>query len=321
MMRCIFIVPIYKRGMSEMGPHLSSALRSQDVSSVCEIFHQFKPVLCRIIHEINECSVWLIWQACPSQHVTCTSAFWHGQLQSPGLKLQPCTSLWRVRRCLVWRSSTKWHFWGVVVVVVVYMTLVLFLQRTRFCCRTAPRLSPYRWRSLCVCCQQMQRHLCIYLCFYLSEFVCWSADLSWGLIVDLFAYQCCSPSVQAYLRMCGLPVRVACRANAEYMSPSGLYIHTIFENKNTSLQYTQAMIAISLLLLVRKRPPFHLIFHLFVLVFWCLLCNQTGCRFWLDKTQNSLTAEFLAFRVFGVVSTCGAPANVTFCVFLLSLCR
>uniref|UniRef100_A0A3Q2QMA7 Metaxin 2 n=1 Tax=Fundulus heteroclitus TaxID=8078 RepID=A0A3Q2QMA7_FUNHE len=30
-----------------------------------------------------------------------------------------------------------------------------------------------------------------------------------------------SLSVQAYLRMCGLPVQVVCRANAEYMSPSG----------------------------------------------------------------------------------------------------
>lgn len=158
-----------------------------------------------------------MWLICPSQHVTCTSAFWHRQLQSPGLKLQPCTSLWRVRQCLVWRSSSNWHFWGV---VVVYMTLVLFLQRTRFCCRTAPRLLPYRWRSVC----EMKRHLCIYLCFYLSEFVCWSADVSWGLVVDLFAYQCCSSCVQAYLRMCGLPVRVACKANAEYMSPSGLYM-------------------------------------------------------------------------------------------------
>ncbi|MEQ2180909.1 Metaxin-2, partial [Goodea atripinnis] len=27
----------------------------------------------------------------------------------------------------------------------------------------------------------------------------------------------------AYLRMCGLPVQVVCRANAEYMSPSGQY--------------------------------------------------------------------------------------------------
>ncbi|RXM30880.1 Metaxin-2 [Acipenser ruthenus] len=30
-----------------------------------------------------------------------------------------------------------------------------------------------------------------------------------------------SLAVQAYLRMCNLPVQVACRANAEYMSPSG----------------------------------------------------------------------------------------------------
>ncbi|KAM3863164.1 metaxin-2 [Diretmus argenteus] len=30
-----------------------------------------------------------------------------------------------------------------------------------------------------------------------------------------------SLAVQAYLRMCSLPVQVACRANAEYMSPSG----------------------------------------------------------------------------------------------------
>lgn len=41
----------------------------------------------------------------------------------------------------------------------------------------------------------------------------------------------------------------------------------------------------------------------------------------LDKTQNFLTAEFLAFRVLGVISTRDAPADVTvtivisFCVF------
>lgn len=33
------------------------------------------------------------------------------------------------------------------------------------------------------------------------------------------------PLVQAYLRMCGLPVHVVCKANAEYMSPSGEFMY------------------------------------------------------------------------------------------------
>ncbi|XP_026874489.1 metaxin-2 isoform X2 [Electrophorus electricus] len=54
-----------------------------------------------------------------------------------------------------------------------------------------------------------------------------------------------SLAVQAYLRMCGLPVRVCCRANAEYMSPSGKvpFIHVgnqVVSELGPIVQFTKA---------------------------------------------------------------------------------
>lgn len=39
-------------------------------------------------------------------------------------------------------------------------------------------------------------------------------------VLSRLTWSCFSP-MQTYLRMCGLPVEVVYRANAEYMSPSG----------------------------------------------------------------------------------------------------
>lgn len=49
------------------------------------------------------------------------------------------------------------------------------------------------------------------------------------------SFQICMSSYQAYisfhlqafLQMCNLPVKVVCRANAEYMSPSGKYVFSV----------------------------------------------------------------------------------------------
>uniref|UniRef100_A0AAY5EMR9 Metaxin 2 n=1 Tax=Electrophorus electricus TaxID=8005 RepID=A0AAY5EMR9_ELEEL len=54
---------------------------------------------------------------------------------------------------------------------------------------------------------------------------------------------------QAYLRMCGLPVRVCCRANAEYMSPSGKvpFIHVgnqVVSELGPIVQFTKAKLYI-----------------------------------------------------------------------------
>uniref|UniRef100_A0A8D2ZKG8 Metaxin-2 n=1 Tax=Scophthalmus maximus TaxID=52904 RepID=A0A8D2ZKG8_SCOMX len=54
-----------------------------------------------------------------------------------------------------------------------------------------------------------------------------------------------SLAVQAYLRMCGLPVQVVCRANAEYMSPSGKipFIHVgnqVVSELGPIVQFTKA---------------------------------------------------------------------------------
>ncbi|PWA27276.1 hypothetical protein CCH79_00018318, partial [Gambusia affinis] len=54
-----------------------------------------------------------------------------------------------------------------------------------------------------------------------------------------------SLSVQAYLRMCGLPVQVVCRYNAEYMSPSGKipFIHVgnqVVSELGPIVQFTKA---------------------------------------------------------------------------------
>uniref|UniRef100_A0A8B9LNF4 Metaxin-2 n=1 Tax=Astyanax mexicanus TaxID=7994 RepID=A0A8B9LNF4_ASTMX len=54
-----------------------------------------------------------------------------------------------------------------------------------------------------------------------------------------------SLAVQAYLRMCNLPVRVSCRANAEYMSPSGKvpFIHVgnqVVSELGPIVQFTKA---------------------------------------------------------------------------------
>uniref|UniRef100_A0AAX7SVT0 Metaxin 2 n=1 Tax=Astatotilapia calliptera TaxID=8154 RepID=A0AAX7SVT0_ASTCA len=54
-----------------------------------------------------------------------------------------------------------------------------------------------------------------------------------------------SLAVQAYLRMCGLPVQVFCRANAEYMSPSGKipFIHVgnqVVSELGPIVQFTKA---------------------------------------------------------------------------------
>ncbi|XP_028662073.1 metaxin-2 [Erpetoichthys calabaricus] len=54
-----------------------------------------------------------------------------------------------------------------------------------------------------------------------------------------------SLAVQAYLRMCTLPVQVACRANAEYMSPSGKvpFIHVgnqVVSELGPIVQFTKA---------------------------------------------------------------------------------
>ncbi|XP_030637332.1 metaxin-2 isoform X2 [Chanos chanos] len=54
-----------------------------------------------------------------------------------------------------------------------------------------------------------------------------------------------SLAVQAYLRMCGLPVQVRCRANAEYMSPSGKvpFIHVgnqVISELGPIVQFTKA---------------------------------------------------------------------------------
>jgi hypothetical protein len=40
-------------------------------------------------------------------------------------------------------------------------------------------------------------------------------------LITLFYF---SFSSQAFLQMCNLPVKVVCRANAEYMSPSGKWV-------------------------------------------------------------------------------------------------
>lgn len=63
----------------------------------------------------------------------------------------------------------------------------------------------------------------------------------------------------------------------------------------------------------------------------CFVCRsdagESGNSFDWIKLKNLLTAEFLACRVLGVIRTRDAPADVTvmivvsFCVFLLSLCR
>uniref|UniRef100_A0A3P8WF58 Metaxin 2 n=1 Tax=Cynoglossus semilaevis TaxID=244447 RepID=A0A3P8WF58_CYNSE len=54
-----------------------------------------------------------------------------------------------------------------------------------------------------------------------------------------------SLAVQAFLRMCGLPVQVVCRANAEYMSPSGKipFIHVgnqVVSELGPIVQFTKA---------------------------------------------------------------------------------
>uniref|UniRef100_A0A3B3YCV5 Metaxin 2 n=1 Tax=Poecilia mexicana TaxID=48701 RepID=A0A3B3YCV5_9TELE len=54
-----------------------------------------------------------------------------------------------------------------------------------------------------------------------------------------------SLSVQAYLRMCGLPIQVVCRYNAEYMSPSGKipFIHVgnqVVSELGPIVQFTKA---------------------------------------------------------------------------------
>uniref|UniRef100_A0A3B3TVF6 Metaxin 2 n=1 Tax=Poecilia latipinna TaxID=48699 RepID=A0A3B3TVF6_9TELE len=54
-----------------------------------------------------------------------------------------------------------------------------------------------------------------------------------------------SLSVQAYLRMCGLPIQVVCRYNAEYMSPSGKipFIHVgnqVVSELGPVVQFTKA---------------------------------------------------------------------------------
>uniref|UniRef100_A0A667WKU0 Metaxin 2 n=1 Tax=Myripristis murdjan TaxID=586833 RepID=A0A667WKU0_9TELE len=54
-----------------------------------------------------------------------------------------------------------------------------------------------------------------------------------------------SLAVQTYLRMCGLPVQVACRANAEYMSPSGKvpFVHVgnqVVSELGPIVQFTKA---------------------------------------------------------------------------------
>uniref|UniRef100_A0A8B9LN52 Metaxin 2 n=1 Tax=Astyanax mexicanus TaxID=7994 RepID=A0A8B9LN52_ASTMX len=58
-----------------------------------------------------------------------------------------------------------------------------------------------------------------------------------------------SLAVQAYLRMCNLPVRVSCRANAEYMSPSGKvpFIHVgnqVVSELGPIVQFTKAKLYI-----------------------------------------------------------------------------
>ncbi|XP_071385762.1 metaxin-2 isoform X2 [Centroberyx affinis] len=54
-----------------------------------------------------------------------------------------------------------------------------------------------------------------------------------------------SLAVQAYLRMCSLPVQVACKANAEYMSPSGKvpFVHVgnqVVSELGPIVQFTKA---------------------------------------------------------------------------------
>uniref|UniRef100_A0A8C5BXV8 Thioredoxin-like fold domain-containing protein n=1 Tax=Gadus morhua TaxID=8049 RepID=A0A8C5BXV8_GADMO len=54
-----------------------------------------------------------------------------------------------------------------------------------------------------------------------------------------------SLAVQTYLRMCGLPVQVACKANAEYMSPSGKvpFVHVgnqVVSELGPIVQFTKA---------------------------------------------------------------------------------
>ncbi|XP_007542598.1 metaxin-2 isoform X1 [Poecilia formosa] len=56
-----------------------------------------------------------------------------------------------------------------------------------------------------------------------------------------------SLSVQAYLRMCGLPIQVVCRYNAEYMSPSGKipFIHVgnqVVSELGPVVQFTKAKV-------------------------------------------------------------------------------
>lgn len=45
--------------------------------------------------------------------------------------------------------------------------------------------------------------------------------LSLGLLYTSF-------DLQAFLQMCNLPIKVVCRANAEYMSPSGKFFFLLY---------------------------------------------------------------------------------------------
>uniref|UniRef100_A0A8C9ZA10 Metaxin-2 n=1 Tax=Sander lucioperca TaxID=283035 RepID=A0A8C9ZA10_SANLU len=74
-----------------------------------------------------------------------------------------------------------------------------------------------------------------------------SATLYQPLKEDQILLSDCASSlaVQTYLRMCGLPVQVVCRANAEYMSPSGKipFIHVgnqVVSELGPIVQFTKA---------------------------------------------------------------------------------
>ncbi|CAG00321.1 unnamed protein product [Tetraodon nigroviridis] len=74
-----------------------------------------------------------------------------------------------------------------------------------------------------------------------------SATLYQPLKEDQILLSDCASSlaVQAYLRMCGLPVEVVCKANAEYMSPSGKipFIHVgnqVVSELGPIVQFTKA---------------------------------------------------------------------------------
>lgn len=119
-----------------------------------------------------------------------------------------------------WNGETIWIITIEVVSEGVYMTLVVFLQRIRFCCQTAPHLWLFRWRF--VCSYQIYQHLYHHISLFLhAEYLsvnCFGTD--WPCLVSLLyrptsecvVYQCrwfaepmlntCHPLVSTHAAAC-----------------------------------------------------------------------------------------------------------------------